>query len=125
MERLKGSEVSHVDEPEAHHLLILCCSTLLRVIVSRAPIGSQERALVGAELFEAFGRLCFTQLIELRHRGAFSTVAQTFAAFCKRCVVVNETRLRSLPENWYYVWADLVTPDSGLTFTGNAPVHSS
>jgi hypothetical protein len=47
--------------------------------------------------------LCFRQLIELRHRGAFSTVAQTFAAFCRRCVAVEDASLRSLPEAYYEV----------------------
>lgn len=31
------------------------------------------------------GKLCFIQLSEIRHRGAFSIVAQTFAAFCAYC----------------------------------------
>ncbi|KAL1605095.1 hypothetical protein SLS60_004638 [Paraconiothyrium brasiliense] len=76
-------------------------STLLRVIATRAPIGTQDRNLIAPARFEELGRLCFTQLIELRHRGAFSAVAQTFAAFCKRTYSVNDECLQALPEKWY------------------------
>ncbi|KAJ4298165.1 hypothetical protein N0V90_006064 [Kalmusia sp. IMI 367209] len=76
-------------------------STLLRVMATRAPIGSQDRDVITATRFEELGRLCFTQLIELRHRGAFSAVAQTFAAFCRRCYTSDDDVLRGLPEKWY------------------------
>ncbi|KAH3938806.1 hypothetical protein HBH70_243090 [Parastagonospora nodorum] len=76
-------------------------SVLLRVMIAKAPIGDDERALISPALFERLGQLCFTQLLELRHRGAFSTVSQTFAAFCRRCVSSNIPALRALPETWY------------------------
>lgn len=80
-------------------------SVLLRVIISKAPIGDDERSLISPVFFEKLGRLCFTQLLELRHRGAFSTVSQTFAAFCRRCVSSDIKALRALPEIWYQVSA--------------------
>jgi hypothetical protein len=73
-------------------------SVLLRVMITKAPIGDDERALISPALFEKLGRLCFTQLLELRHRGAFSTVSQTFAAFCRRCVSLQIPTLRA-PRN--------------------------
>lgn len=76
-------------------------STLLRVIAMRAPIGDQDQDMITAPRFEELGRLCFTQLIELRHRGAFSAVAQTFASFCRRCYSVPQKSLQELPEKWY------------------------
>lgn len=76
-------------------------STLLRAIVTKAPIGYTDRDCLTPELFEQLGRLCFTQLLELRHRGAFSTVSQTFAAFCRRCVTSKIAALQALPEVWY------------------------
>jgi hypothetical protein len=78
-------------------------SVLLRTIISKAPIGDGERDLITPEFFAKLGRLCFTQLLELRHRGAFSTVSQTFASFCRRCVTSNVPALRALPELWYQV----------------------
>lgn len=78
-------------------------SLLLRVMITKAPIGDNDLALISPALFEKLGRLCFTQLLELRHRGAFSTVSQTFAAFCRRCVTSNIPALRALPETWYQV----------------------
>ncbi|KAF2844857.1 HEAT repeat protein-like protein [Plenodomus tracheiphilus IPT5] len=76
-------------------------STLLRTIVTKAPIGHDDCDFLTPELFEQLGRLCFTQLLELRHRGAFSTVSQTFAAFCRRCVTSKIPALQALPEVWY------------------------
>ncbi|KAL5444724.1 hypothetical protein PMIN07_003330 [Paraphaeosphaeria minitans] len=76
-------------------------STLLRVIATRAPIGRGNQDVIDPARFEELGRLCFTQLIELRHRGAFSAVAQTFAAFCRRTYFVNDEGLQTLPEKWY------------------------
>ncbi|KAH7408541.1 putative death-receptor fusion protein-domain-containing protein [Phaeosphaeria sp. MPI-PUGE-AT-0046c] len=76
-------------------------SVLLRVMITKAPIGDDDRALISPALFKKLGQLCFTQLLELRHRGAFSTVSQTFAAFCRRCVSSNIPALRALPEIWY------------------------
>jgi hypothetical protein len=72
-------------------------------MISKAPIGDDARALISPALFMKLGRLCFTQLLELRHRGAFSTVSQTFAAFCRRCVSSNIATLRALPDVWYEV----------------------
>ncbi|EUC41218.1 hypothetical protein COCMIDRAFT_9044 [Bipolaris oryzae ATCC 44560] len=76
-------------------------SVLLRTIISKAPVGDAEGDLVTPQLFEKLGRLCFTQLLELRHRGAFSTVSQTFVVFCRRCVTSSIPSLRALPEAWY------------------------
>ncbi|KAH7359589.1 HEAT repeat protein-like protein [Pyrenochaeta sp. MPI-SDFR-AT-0127] len=76
-------------------------STLLRIIISKAPIGHSDRIVVSPEQFERLGRLCFIQLLELRHRGAFSTVSQTFSAFCRRCVSSDISTIRALPELWY------------------------
>jgi len=72
-------------------------------MISKAPIGEGERAIISTALYEKLGRLCFTQLLELRHRGAFSTVSQTFSAFCRRCVSSDVASLRALPEIWYQV----------------------
>ena len=76
-------------------------SVLLRSIVSKAPIGTSDESILTPAEFERLGQQCFIQLVELRHRGAFSTVAQTFAAFCRRCFSVSDPDLRVLPEKWY------------------------
>ncbi|KAF7617583.1 cell cycle-associated protein [Aspergillus flavus] len=51
--------------------------------------------------FEMIGVASFTQLAELRHRGAFSTVSQTFATCCLRCGQSSDPEIASLPHNWY------------------------
>ncbi|KAF1925672.1 uncharacterized protein M421DRAFT_423501 [Didymella exigua CBS 183.55] len=76
-------------------------SVLIRTIITKASIGDDEKAIIAPAVFERLGRLCFTQLLELRHRGAHSTVAQTFAAFCRRCATSKIPELQALPETWY------------------------
>ncbi|KAF1961684.1 HEAT repeat protein-like protein [Byssothecium circinans] len=95
-------------------------SILLRVIITKAPIGTSSHTLLASNSVEEFGNLCFTQLVELRHRGAFSTVAQTFAAFCRRCISADDPLLRALPGRWYeetlstiQAKADTITRRSG------------
>ncbi|OJD36189.1 heat repeat protein [Diplodia corticola] len=77
-------------------------STLLRVIVTKAPfqLPSGSSILETTE-FEGLGKLCFLQLAELRHRGAFATVAQTFAAFCLRCSRSSDPGIKKLLDVWY------------------------
>lgn len=53
--------------------------------------------------YRTFGELAFAQLAELRHRGAFSTVSQTFADCCIRCVESEDPATRALPKEWYLV----------------------
>ncbi|CAK4020465.1 HEAT repeat [Lecanosticta acicola] len=50
---------------------------------------------------EKMGDQCFTQLAELRHRGAFSTVAQTWTACCLRCQSLRTIDGTLLLESWY------------------------
>ncbi|KAJ8109246.1 hypothetical protein OPT61_g7601 [Boeremia exigua] len=76
-------------------------SVLIRTIIAKAPIGDDEQSILAPAVFERLGRLCFTQLLDLRHRGAHSTVAQTFAAFCRRCATSKIPGLKALPDVWY------------------------
>lgn len=85
----------------ARQNLLTIDSVLLRTIVSKCPIGNEDRDLVSPDTFERLGQLCFTQLLDLRHRGAFSTVSQTFAAFCRRCITSNISSIHQLPNKWY------------------------
>lgn len=65
-------------------------SSMLQTIVLNSPLVNEsesELPIVGLkpEDLERLARLAFTQLTELRHRGAFSAVAHTYAACCLRC----------------------------------------
>ncbi|KAJ5835407.1 Armadillo-like helical [Penicillium robsamsonii] len=51
--------------------------------------------------FANIGGVSFTQLAELRHRGAFSNVSQTFATCCQRCSASKDPSIRELPRSWY------------------------
>lgn len=63
------------------------------------------------EDFQNLGNLTFLQLAELRHRGAFSAVSQTFSACCKRCAQakqsveqeIRDSLISHLPQEWYQV----------------------
>lgn len=60
-------------------------SLLLGVLVSTKNGSSPtEEQAKGSKRLDDLCNLCFTQLAELRHRGAFSTVAQTWITCCVR-----------------------------------------
>ena len=59
-------------------------SSFSRVLAQRAPIGDDGNALLSTNDFQNLCELIFRQLVELRHRGAFSAVAQAFFACCSR-----------------------------------------
>ena len=71
------------------------CSSLMRAVVTRAPILDHEEPseFIGLEEqnLQDLVKLAFTELTELRHRGAFSAVAQAFAACCSRSSRSNRT----------------------------------
>lgn len=99
-------------------------SILLRIVISKAPLGEVETSMISAADFEALGTLSFVQLSELRHRGAFSTVAQTFTAFCHRCAAAENETISKLPERWYEVMSDGPTAEViKLTALGNASLY--
>jgi hypothetical protein len=60
-------------------------SSLVRVIVLKAPIGTgSDFFMISEGDLQNLSILCFTELAELRHRGAFSAVAQAHAGCCSR-----------------------------------------
>lgn len=58
-------------------------SAIIKVLARKAPVGAQ--GLLNENEFVAMCSTVFIELSELRHRGAFSAVAQAFAACCSRC----------------------------------------
>lgn len=60
-----------------------------------------EKSIPITEDLLRIGRLSFVQLAELRHRGAFSSVSQTFAACCRACVLFSDPVLHDMPTVWY------------------------
>ncbi|KAH9900343.1 putative death-receptor fusion protein-domain-containing protein [Xylariomycetidae sp. FL2044] len=78
-------------------------SNLLRVIASKARGGDRAALVPLPENFRVLGRLTFDQLSNLRHRGAFTTVSQTFTTCCQ--LVENfptqSDEARGLLEEWY------------------------
>lgn len=52
-------------------------------------------------LVTTIGELCFDQLKLLRHRGAFSTVAQTFLLCCQKARNSSDNNLKQLTSNWF------------------------
>ncbi|KAI1607991.1 phosphatidylinositol glycan, class A [Exophiala viscosa] len=55
------------------------------------------------EMYSVAGRLCMDQLMSLRHRGAFSTVAQTFLACCNLVRGATQPAIRGLINDWYKI----------------------
>lgn len=75
-------------------------SLLLHATIFNTTYGPSNDGLLRAD-FEAIGKASFTQLAELRHRGAFSTVSQTFTTCCERCSSSADQAIQELPKIWY------------------------
>ena len=69
--------------------------------ISYIPLSLRENS--DYDGYHRFGHQAFTQLAELRHRGAFSTVSHTFAACCQRCARSSQLVFREHPKTWYKV----------------------
>jgi len=52
-------------------------------------------------IYERMGVICMNQLSNLRHRGAFSTVAQTFSILCERVSCTSASGVLELRSVWY------------------------
>ncbi|KAL8776544.1 MAG: hypothetical protein Q9213_008227 [Squamulea squamosa] len=75
-------------------------STLMHSMIA----GSKSSTIIQAfqhRHYRTFGELAFTELAKIRHRGAFSTVTQTFADCCTRCVESDDPETQVLPKEWY------------------------
>lgn len=87
-------------EPSTKYLL---SSNLMRIIASNARQTRGRGLLVPSrQNFETIGRLTFDELSNLRHRGAFTTVSQTFTSCCQLVKYFPNDRPNLLDE-WYQV----------------------
>lgn len=76
-------------------------SLLFHATMLNATYGPATEHGLQREDFERVGQISFMQLAELRHRGAFSTVSQTFATCCQRCSSSKDQSIQELPKAWY------------------------
>lgn len=76
-------------------------SLLLQATLVNSTYGPKGGHGLSKADYEKIGSSSFTQLAELRHRGAFSTVSQTFATCCQRCSQSSDPGISSLPEIWF------------------------
>ncbi|KAI0389979.1 hypothetical protein F5Y17DRAFT_446624 [Xylariaceae sp. FL0594] len=67
--------------------------------------------------FEDIGNLTFDQLSNLRHRGAFSTVSQTFTGCCQlvQCVPGHQDQAINLLIQWYHGALDCIHTQRSTT----------
>lgn len=56
---------------------------------------------IDADIMSKIGQLLFSQLAQLRHRGAFSAVAQSYAAFCSHCIAATATEMTDIVNRLY------------------------
>lgn len=85
-------------------------SLLLHAVLTNAP--KNTLGCLTHDDLSAIGSLSFTQLAELRHRGAFSTVAQTFAVSCERSGKASDPKSRQLPSLWYNQFKEILDAQS-------------
>ena len=78
----------------------------MQTMVENAGYGHNETtSRMTYQDYKVIGDLSLNQLNQLRHRGAFSTVARTFASCCIQCARSEDPKVASLPMFWYQVWA--------------------
>lgn len=65
------------------------------------------------KVFKLIGTLTFEQLSNLRHRGAFTTVSQTFATCCQQTKYLKPPDAEGLLDSWYQV-RDVIDSKSSL-----------
>ena len=92
-----------IDHVQDGKLLINKYSLLLCALLEVDTGVQQDEPILSHNDFEEIGWLTFTQLAELRHRGAFSTVARTFAICCAKCIQAKDHETSRLPKKWYKV----------------------
>lgn len=81
-------------------------STLMHAVLQSSTASSKSASVPRVfthDYYRQYGDLAFTELAELRHRGAFSTVSQTFTMCCLRCAESEDPETRALPKAWYKV----------------------
>ncbi|KJZ78987.1 hypothetical protein HIM_01760 [Hirsutella minnesotensis 3608] len=89
-------------------------SNLLRTVVLTARNRSRSGTISPtSDLFERIGNLTFNQLSNLRHRGAFTTVASTFATCCQQTKHFDQDR--SLLNIWYQGTIDAIFSQASTT----------
>ncbi|KAI1281256.1 putative death-receptor fusion protein-domain-containing protein [Xylaria sp. FL0933] len=79
-------------------------SNLMRTVAQNARYDRKDGYLAPSQQnFEDIGNLTFDQLSNLRHRGAFSTVSQTFTACCQlvQSSLAHQSGNGDLLEKWY------------------------
>jgi hypothetical protein len=76
-------------------------SILLHATLANTSYGPNGSSGLNRADFAKIGGASFTQLAELRHRGAFTNVSQTFATCCQRCSSSKDPAIRELPRGWY------------------------
>jgi hypothetical protein len=59
----------------------------------KVPVGDSDTSLLSQTDFDKLSYLAFTELSALRHRGAFSAVAQAFTACCMRASALQRSDL--------------------------------
>ncbi|KAI1492500.1 putative death-receptor fusion protein-domain-containing protein [Biscogniauxia mediterranea] len=93
-------------------------SNLLRVISNNARSRREDGFLTPSrQNFEVIGRLTFNELSNLRHRGAFTTVSQTFASCCQlaKHFPTQSKDDGSLLDEWYEGALDCIYTQASTT----------
>ncbi|KAL9046883.1 MAG: hypothetical protein Q9214_000398 [Letrouitia sp. 1 TL-2023] len=75
-------------------------SLLLQAVITCKPKSKISRSLRHND-YKQIGELFLSELSQLRHRGAFSSVSLAFTACCVQCVRKGDISTRELPKEWF------------------------
>ena len=80
---------------------------------------------ISRDTVTGLANLCFSQLSELRHRGAFSTVAQTWVVCCQRAAVLpSSEEPNRLLQQWYQRAFDILRNKTTINTRRSAGIPS-
>lgn len=122
---LKESRFAILSYPKGNSKLADIYSTLAHSMISSSKPTLISQAFQKGQ-YRKLGELAFQQLAELRHRGAFSAVSQTFAECCLRCAHSGEPEMQALPKEWYQVsHCQGNTPIGAHRYSESAAMHAA
>ncbi|CAL4070628.1 unnamed protein product [Meganyctiphanes norvegica] len=88
-------------------MMLLCAwrsikeiSLLLGGLISTVPLPPQPYAILNLKEIVAIGKYFLTQMVEIKHRGAFEQTYVGFGKMCEKLWCCEDSKLKKLPEVW-------------------------
>ncbi|KAI9318499.1 putative death-receptor fusion protein-domain-containing protein [Dichotomocladium elegans] len=102
-----GDDADEESTGPKHQVILSCCwravkeaSSLLEVIMSRAPVSNDKTGIITSSDMVDSGVLLRSLLTTIRHRGAFSAVYPAYVSLNTRMLTSGDQTITDLPATW-------------------------